>query len=72
MVPLGKTGILAMDAATNQAVCALFPAYDKVHVEFMHWFLRSKRDDFLKLSFGGAQPNIPARKNSARDTSTNS
>lgn len=55
---VGKTGILAMDAATNQAVCALFPRTDKVHVEFMHWFLRSKRDDFLKLSFGGAQPNI--------------
>ncbi|MCB0121701.1 MAG: restriction endonuclease subunit S, partial [Caldilineaceae bacterium] len=55
---VGKTGILGKDAATNQAVCALFPKSDNVLVDYLHWFLRYKRSDFLKLSFGGAQPNI--------------
>lgn len=54
---VGKTGVLEIDAATNQAVCAVFPQKEIVR-DYLWWFLRSKRPDFLKSSFGGAQPNI--------------
>jgi len=54
---VGKTGVLEIDAATNQAVCALFPKGEIIQ-DYLWWFLRSKRPDFLKSSFGGAQPNI--------------
>ena len=55
---VGKTGILAIDAASNQAVCAVTPINEDVNKYFLFWFLRYKRPDFLKSSFGGAQPNI--------------
>jgi len=55
---VGKTGILGIDASTNQAVCALFPKNNLLHRDYLHWFLKFKRNDFLKESFGGAQPNI--------------
>jgi len=55
---VGKTGILGLDAASNQAVCAVFPKSDIVSTEFLFWFLRHKRPEFLGSSFGGAQPNI--------------
>jgi restriction endonuclease S subunit len=54
----GKTGILGVDAATNQAICAIFPNKNIIGRDYLHWFLRFKRDDFLFKSFGGAQPNI--------------
>jgi len=55
---VGKTGVLAIEAATNQAVCAVTPREGRVSAEYLHWFLRYKRRDFVKASFGGAQPNI--------------
>jgi type I restriction enzyme S subunit len=55
---VGKTGILGLDTSSNQAVCAVFPKTDIVSSEFLFWFLRYKRPDFLGNSFGGAQPNI--------------
>ncbi len=55
---IGKTGILGIDSSTNQAICALFPQDDALDRDYLHWFLRYKRNDFLKRSFGGAQPNI--------------
>jgi len=54
---VGKTGILAINAASNQAVCAITPN-NRVSTFFLFWFLRYKRPDFLKGSFGAAQPNI--------------
>ncbi len=55
---VGKTGILGIDAATNQAVCAIFNDEHTLEKKYLFYFLRSKREDFLKISFGGAQPNI--------------
>lgn len=55
---VGKTGILGIAAATNQAVCAVVPKRKDVRVAYLRWFLRHKRQDFLQNSFGGAQPNI--------------
>jgi restriction endonuclease S subunit len=55
---VGKTGILAYPAASNQAVCAVVPRDESVVSRYIFWFLRYKRRDFLDQSFGGAQPNI--------------
>jgi type I restriction enzyme S subunit len=54
---VGKLGILGIDAATNQAICAIFPSHN-VENTFLFWFLRAIRQKLLKSSFGGAQPNI--------------
>jgi type I restriction enzyme S subunit len=54
---VGKLGILGIDSATNQAICAIFPS-DDVEKTFLFWFLRAIRQKLLKSSFGGAQPNI--------------
>jgi type I restriction enzyme S subunit len=54
---VGKTGVLGMDAATNQAVCALFPK-PNLDRYYLWWFLRRMRPVFVDGSFGGAQPNI--------------
>ena len=53
----GKTGILGLDAATNQAICAVFPRKG-VERDYLFWYFRMKRVDFLSSSYGGAQPNI--------------
>jgi len=58
---VGKTGILSRDSATNQAICALFPKKDVLERDYLHWFLKFKRNEFLGQSFGGAQPNISQR-----------
>lgn len=55
---VGKTGILAFPAASNQAVCSVIPKDRSVRSRFLFWLLRNKRYDFLQQRFGGAQPNI--------------
>ena len=55
---VGKTGILAFEAASNQAVCAVIPKNEAIKRDYLHWFFRYKRPEFLSSSFGGAQPNI--------------
>jgi type I restriction enzyme S subunit len=54
---VGKLGILAKPAATNQAVCAIFPA-PELDSKFLFWFLRFKRSYLIDQAVGGAQPNI--------------
>lgn len=53
----GKVGILNLEAASNQAVCAVFPN-EKADRDFLFWFLRQHRFHFIEISKGGAQPNI--------------
>jgi type I restriction enzyme S subunit len=55
---VGKTAILKVNAATNQAVCAIFPDQEKVDADFLRYFLIDERQEFLKQRYGGAQPNI--------------
>jgi type I restriction enzyme, S subunit len=55
---VGKTGMLGVDAATNQAVCALFPAKEIIDTHFLLKYLQSQRQKLLDISAGGAQPNI--------------
>ena len=54
---VGKLGILGIDAATNQAVCAIFPQ-DSVCRDYLFHFLFQQRKTLVERSFGGAQPNI--------------
>jgi len=55
---VGKVGILNMDAASNQAVCALFPKNNLFLEKYMFFWLMSQRKDLINKSIGGAQPNI--------------
>lgn len=54
----GKTGILNFESSTNQAVCGVTVNTEKIERDFLFWFFRQHRLDYLKASFGGAQPNI--------------
>jgi len=54
---VGKLGILEIEAATNQAVCAIFPG-EQLNRNYLFWFLKYFRKDLIQASFGGAQPNI--------------
>ena len=56
---IGRTGLLRMQATTNQACAALLP--DSVTADmmpFLWWFFRHKVEDFRSAGQGGAQPNI--------------
>ncbi len=55
---VGKTGILGIDATTNQAVCAILSKKDLINQKFLQYFLISRRKQLISLSAGGAQPNI--------------
>ena len=54
----GKTGILDIDASTNQAVCAVTAKNKSTDRDFLFWFFRANRFYFIDISRGGAQPNI--------------
>jgi len=54
---VGRLGILEMDAATNQAVCGIFTS-DEINRDFLYYYLLKERNQLLRISFGGAQPNI--------------
>lgn len=54
---IGKTGILDFDATTNQAVCAIFPKVD-ISKDFLFWYFKQQRMEFIAIGKGGAQPNI--------------
>lgn len=53
---IGKTSILGIDAATNQACAVGFP--EATSAEFLHYFLVSQEKGFVDAGKGGAQPNI--------------
>jgi type I restriction enzyme S subunit len=54
---IGKLGIQTMEAATNQACCAIFPA-KKVELKFLFYFFNAVKDKYISDSYGGGQPNI--------------
>lgn len=54
---VGKVGILTCDAATNQAVCALFLS-KYIDTKYIFYLLKNIRKDLIATSKGGAQPNI--------------
>lgn len=54
---VGKLGVLDMDAATNQAVCGIFPE-ESIEPQFVFHALRNLRSELIDQAQGGAQPNI--------------
>lgn len=54
---IGKLGIQAMEAATNQACCAIYPV-SKMDLKFLFYFFHAIRDKYISDSYGGGQPNI--------------
>ena len=58
---IGKLGILAYPATTNQACCACFP-YNGILNLFLFYYLMGQRESFIKKGEGGAQPNISKEK----------
>ncbi|MDP2219703.1 MAG: restriction endonuclease subunit S, partial [Hydrogenophaga sp.] len=53
---IGKTSILGVDAATNQACAVGIP--DGSKSKFLYYFLVSQSEAFANAGKGGAQPNI--------------
>jgi len=56
---IGACSILEIEAATNQA-CAAFLPNSEVDTLYLYYFLKSKKNDFVRDGVGGAQPNISA------------
>lgn len=54
---IGKTGILSIEAATNQA-CACAICNDNTYFKYLFYYLQSEKLNFIKVGKGGAQPNI--------------
>jgi type I restriction enzyme S subunit len=54
---VGQVGILKIESSTNQAVCSIYPKESYIP-EFIYFYLKQKKDELIKLSVGGAQPNI--------------
>lgn len=62
---VGQVGILKNSMTTNQAICGIFPNKTFLSIYLYH-FLLSKKQEYLSLAAGGAQPNIS--QNIVRDT----
>ncbi len=61
----GKTitglGILAAEAATNQACCAMIPNDRFCNSRFLFYALMNHRLDFIRIATGGAQRNLSGK-----------
>lgn len=53
----GRTGRLMIEAATNQACCAILPNPSLLEAQFTQYWLRSLYTQMRDDSHGGAQPN---------------
>lgn len=58
---IGRTGVLAIPAATNQAICAMRPDEAVLDAEYLFHYLRYCKPTFVAAGYGGAQPNISQR-----------
>ena len=58
---IGRTGILNVDATTNQACCACLP-YEGVYNRYLFRVLQALKQTFINMAAGGAQPNISKEK----------
>lgn len=55
---VGKTAMLGIEAATNQAICNIIPDSRVVDSKYLWYALRAKLPELLSKRVGGAQPNI--------------
>lgn len=53
----GKLAFLGIEAATNQAIAAVFPSIG-INKMYVYYYLLFYRDELLLKRIGGAQPNI--------------
>ena len=53
----GQVGLLKFEASTNQAVCGILPD-ENFNPYYLYLILKSMKDEMIRLSGGGAQPNI--------------
>lgn len=53
----GQVGILRFEAASNQAVCAIFPNENFI-VDFLYYNFLFKKSELIGKAVGNAQPNI--------------
>jgi type I restriction enzyme S subunit len=54
---IGKLSFLGIEAATNQAICAIFPSKE-VKLDYMFHYLTLNKRKLIESAVGGAQPNI--------------
>lgn len=57
----GQTGILRIEAATNQAVCGILPDANYIP-EFIYYYLSNYKEKLLEQVSGVAQPNLSQAK----------
>lgn len=53
----GQVGILRFEAATNQAVCGIFPG-EQFIPEFLYYVFVHEKEDLVARAVGNAQPNL--------------
>lgn len=53
----GQVGYLKIEAATNQACCAII-CENEIRATFLYYHLRINRDEIVSIAIGGAQPNL--------------
>jgi type I restriction enzyme S subunit len=53
----GQVGYLKIEAATNQACCAII-CENEIKATFLYYHLRINRDEIVSIANGGAQPNL--------------
>ena len=58
---VGNIAISHIDACTNQACCCIKTNADNL-LQFMFYWISACKNDFLRLSMGGGQPNISQGK----------
>lgn len=57
----GRVGLLGLDMATNQAICAILPHGGRVTSDYLFHALMWRRGVLLSERHGGAQPNLSQR-----------
>lgn len=57
----GEVGILKFPAASNQAVCAIYPS-NRLIPEFIYFFFLHYKEALIAQAVGNAQPNISQKK----------
>ncbi|MFZ4858976.1 MAG: restriction endonuclease subunit S [Desulfuromonadaceae bacterium] len=55
---VGKTALLGIDAATNQAICNIIPKPEVADTRYVWYALKNQLPYLLAQRVGGAQPNI--------------
>ena len=55
---VGQVSKLGITAATNQAICNIYPDTNICDLDYLYWVLKSAKDHLLSQRVGGGQPNI--------------